>query len=73
MGKDACRSRPSETFQLEVHRYWKRGFDYAYFEERFEMIFKAVKEKYPEITVIGTVGPFMKVRIMKPDGSLLRA
>lgn len=28
------------------------------FEERFEMIFKAVKEKYPGITVIGTVGPF---------------
>lgn len=28
------------------------------FEERFEMIFKAIKEKYPEITVIGTVGPF---------------
>ncbi len=28
------------------------------FEERFAMIFRAVKEKYPEITVIGTVGPF---------------
>lgn len=28
------------------------------FEERFEMIYKAVKEKHPEITVIGTVGPF---------------
>ena len=28
------------------------------FEERFELIFKAIKEKYPEITVIGTVGPF---------------
>lgn len=28
------------------------------FEERFKMIFDAVKEKYPEITVIGTVGPF---------------
>lgn len=28
------------------------------FEERFEMIFKAVKEKHPEIIVIGTVGPF---------------
>lgn len=28
------------------------------FEERFEMIFRAVKEKYPDITVIGTVGPF---------------
>lgn len=28
------------------------------FEERFEMIFKAVKEKYPEIEVVGTTGPF---------------
>lgn len=27
------------------------------FEERFTMIFKAMKEKHPEITVIGTVGP----------------
>lgn len=28
------------------------------FEERFAMIQKAVEEKYPEIVVIGTVGPF---------------
>lgn len=28
------------------------------FKERFAMIFKAVKAKYPDITVIGTVGPF---------------
>jgi alpha-N-arabinofuranosidase len=28
------------------------------FEERFKMIYKAVKAKHPEITVIGTVGPF---------------
>jgi len=28
------------------------------FEERFTMIFNAVKAKHPEITVIGTVGPF---------------
>lgn len=28
------------------------------FEERFTMIYKAIKEKHPEITVIGTVGPF---------------
>jgi alpha-L-arabinofuranosidase len=28
------------------------------FEQRFTMIFKAVKEKHPEITVIGTSGPF---------------
>lgn len=28
------------------------------FEERFTMIYNAVKEKYPEIIVIGTAGPF---------------
>ena len=28
------------------------------FEERFTMIYNAVKEKYPEIVVIGTAGPF---------------
>jgi alpha-L-arabinofuranosidase len=28
------------------------------FEERFKMIYDAVQEKYPEIVVIGTVGPF---------------
>lgn len=28
------------------------------FEERFKMIYDAVQAKYPEITVIGTVGPF---------------
>lgn len=31
------------------------------FEERFRMIYAAIQEKHPEITVIGTVGPF-------PDG-----
>lgn len=30
------------------------------FEERFAMIYKAIREKYPEMTVIGTVGPFFK-------------
>lgn len=28
------------------------------FKERFEMIFRAVRQRYPEICVIGTVGPF---------------
>lgn len=28
------------------------------FEERFTMIYNAVRAKYPDITVIGTVGPF---------------
>lgn len=30
------------------------------FEERFTLIFNTLKEKHPEITVIGTVGPFWK-------------
>jgi alpha-L-arabinofuranosidase len=28
------------------------------FEERFTMIYKAIRQKHPEITVIGTTGPF---------------
>ncbi|HEY9049269.1 MAG TPA: alpha-L-arabinofuranosidase C-terminal domain-containing protein [Ohtaekwangia sp.] len=28
------------------------------FEQRFKMIYDAVREKYPAVTVIGTVGPF---------------
>lgn len=28
------------------------------FKERFEMIYKAVRARYPQITIIGTVGPF---------------
>jgi alpha-L-arabinofuranosidase len=30
------------------------------FEERFRLIYDAIKEKYPGITVIGTVGPFFE-------------
>jgi len=30
------------------------------FEERFAMIYEAVREKHPEIKVIGTVGPFFE-------------
>ncbi len=30
------------------------------FEERYRLIIDAVREKYPEITVIGTVGPFYR-------------
>lgn len=28
------------------------------FKQRFEMIYKAVRERYPELEVVGTVGPF---------------
>ena len=31
------------------------------FKERFQMVYRAVKDRHPEITVVGTVGPF-------PDG-----
>ena len=30
------------------------------FEERFTIIYNAIKKKYPEITIIGTVGPFFE-------------
>jgi len=30
------------------------------FKERFEMIYNAIRKKHPEITVIGTVGPFFE-------------
>lgn len=30
------------------------------FKERFERIYRTIKEKHPEITVIGTVGPFFE-------------
>ncbi len=39
------------------------------FEQRFTMIYQAVKAKYPAITVIGTVGPFMRAPIMKKGGN----
>ncbi|MGE5608237.1 MAG: alpha-L-arabinofuranosidase C-terminal domain-containing protein [Bacillota bacterium] len=32
------------------------------FKERFKMIYEVLKEKHPEITVIGTVGPFASGR-----------
>ena len=47
-----------EPFNLKYVGIGNEDLITPVFEERFEMIFKAVKEKYPEITVIGTVGPF---------------
>lgn len=47
-----------EPFNLKYVGIGNEDLITPVFEERSEMIFKAVKEKYPEITVIGTVGPF---------------
>ncbi len=35
------------------------------FKERFKMIYEALKEKHPEITVIGTVGPLRERRRLR--------
>ncbi|MBW8684506.1 alpha-L-arabinofuranosidase C-terminal domain-containing protein [Chitinophaga rhizophila] len=42
------------------------------FEERFTMLFKAMQAKHPEITVIGTVGPFYEGTDYEEGWSLAR-
>lgn len=39
------------------------------FEERFILIYDAIKKHHPEITVIGTVGPFLKELTTKKVGT----
>ncbi len=55
--KRAAAGHP-EPFHLEYIGIGNEDKITPGFEERFKMIFNAVKEKHPEITVIGTVGPF---------------
>jgi alpha-L-arabinofuranosidase len=50
-----------EPFGLEYLGVGNEDHITPEFEERFEMIYEALRERCPEITVIGTVGPF-------PDG-----
>lgn len=47
-----------EPFNLEYLGIGNEDKMTPEFEERFSMIYKAVKEKHPEITLIGTSGPF---------------
>ncbi|MFA9391124.1 MAG: alpha-L-arabinofuranosidase C-terminal domain-containing protein [Prolixibacteraceae bacterium] len=47
-----------EPFHLEYLGVGNEDKMTPEFEERFSLIYKAVKEKHPEITLIGTVGPF---------------
>ncbi|WP_303919285.1 alpha-L-arabinofuranosidase C-terminal domain-containing protein [Draconibacterium sediminis] len=49
-----------EPFNLEYVGIGNEDKMTPEFEERFNLIYKAVKEKYPEIIVIGTVGPFLE-------------
>jgi alpha-N-arabinofuranosidase len=47
-----------EPFKLEYLGIGNEEKITPVFEERFRMIYDSVKKKHPEITVIGTVGPF---------------
>ncbi|MDL2291791.1 carbohydrate binding domain-containing protein [Bacteroides sp. OttesenSCG-928-F21] len=57
-GKKRAEAGHPKPFNLKYVGVGNEDLITDVFEERFAMIFNAVKEKYPEITVIGTVGPF---------------
>jgi alpha-N-arabinofuranosidase len=54
--KRAAAGHP-ESFHLRYIGVGNEDAQTDAFRERFEMIYHAVKAKYPEVTVIGTVGP----------------
>ncbi len=57
-GKLRAEAGHPEPFNLKYVGIGNEDLITDIFKERFEMIYKAVREKYPEIIVIGTVGPF---------------
>ncbi|MCK3684403.1 alpha-L-arabinofuranosidase C-terminal domain-containing protein [Maribellus sp. YY47] len=57
-GKLRAEAGHPEPFNLKYVGIGNEDLITDIFEERFTMIFNAIKEKYPEIIVIGTVGPF---------------
>jgi alpha-L-arabinofuranosidase len=59
-GKKRAEAGHPEPFHLKYIGIGNEDLITDVFEERFTMIFKAVKQKHPEITVIGTVGPFFE-------------
>ncbi|MBP6182047.1 alpha-L-arabinofuranosidase C-terminal domain-containing protein [Flavobacterium sp.] len=56
-GKKRAEAGHPKPFNLKYVGIGNEDLITDIFEERFTMIFKAMKEKYPKITVIGTVGP----------------
>ncbi|WP_281227152.1 alpha-L-arabinofuranosidase C-terminal domain-containing protein [Flavobacterium aquiphilum] len=56
-GKKRAEAGHPKPFNLKYIGIGNEDLITDIFEERFTMIFKALKEKHPEITVIGTVGP----------------
>lgn len=59
-GKKRAEAGHPEPFHLKYIGIGNEDLITDVFEERFTMIFNAVKQKHPEITVIGTVGPFFE-------------
>ena len=57
-GKVRAESGHPKPFNLKYIGIGNEDLITDIFEERFTMIFDAIKAKHPEITVIGTVGPF---------------
>lgn len=55
--KRAAAGHP-EPFNLKYLGVGNEDLITTIFEQRFQMIYEAVQEKYPDIIIIGTVGPF---------------
>ncbi|WP_340110759.1 alpha-L-arabinofuranosidase C-terminal domain-containing protein [Maribellus mangrovi] len=57
-GKLRAEAGHPEPFNLKYVGIGNEDLITDIFEERFKLIYDAIREKYPEIVVIGTVGPF---------------
>lgn len=57
-GKKRAEAGHPKPFNLKYIGVGNEDLITDIFEERFKLINDAIKKKYPEITVIGTVGPF---------------
>ncbi|KGO94638.1 alpha-L-arabinofuranosidase C-terminal domain-containing protein [Flavobacterium subsaxonicum] len=59
-GKKRAEAGHSKPFNLKYIGIGNEDLITDVFEERYTMIVNAVKKKYPNITIIGTVGPFFE-------------
>ncbi|KAF2511357.1 alpha-L-arabinofuranosidase [Flavobacterium zhairuonense] len=59
-GKKRAEAGHPKPFNLKYIGIGNEDLISDVFEERYRMIVKAVQQKYPEIIVIGTVGPFFE-------------
>ena len=57
-GRERAKAGHPEPFNLKYIGLGNEDLISRVFTERFTMIYEAIWEKYPEITVIGTTGPF---------------